>query len=111
MIRSVSARSFLQIFNSAAPVGADIAYKKNVEDTRESSPVSLMEGIDDPGAAIRMVRCFEDARAQCCLSSVTFTEESVASFDCIVLAADHDGFDYDLSGTAPSSWSVPWTIS
>ena len=30
------------------------------------------------------------------LSSVALTKESVASFDCVVLATDHDQFDYDL---------------
>jgi UDP-N-acetyl-D-glucosamine dehydrogenase len=30
------------------------------------------------------------------LSSTALTELSVASFDCILLATDHDRFDYDL---------------
>ena len=30
------------------------------------------------------------------LSSVTLTKESIASFDALLLATDHDKFDYEL---------------
>ena len=30
------------------------------------------------------------------LKSVSLTEESIKSFDCVILATDHDGFDYEL---------------
>jgi UDP-N-acetyl-D-glucosamine dehydrogenase len=78
-----------------------IAYKKNVDDTRESPSVILMELLRDLGADIFYsdphVPVFPKMRAhQFSLSSVVLTRESIASFDCVVLATDHDKFDYDL---------------
>jgi UDP-N-acetyl-D-glucosamine dehydrogenase len=78
-----------------------IAYKKNVDDTRESPSVILMERLRDLGADISYsdphVPVFPKMRAhQFALSSVVLTEESIASFDCVLLATDHDRFDYDL---------------
>jgi UDP-N-acetyl-D-glucosamine dehydrogenase len=78
-----------------------IAYKKNVDDTRESPSVILMELLRDLGADIFYsdphVPVFPKMRAhQFSLSSVVLTKESIVSFDCVVLATDHDKFDYDL---------------
>jgi UDP-N-acetyl-D-glucosamine dehydrogenase len=78
-----------------------IAYKKNVDDTRESPSVILMERLRDLGADIFYsdphVPVFPKMRAhQFVLSSVVLTEESIASFDCVLLATDHDRFDYDM---------------
>jgi UDP-N-acetyl-D-glucosamine dehydrogenase len=60
-----------------------------------------MERLRDLGADIFYsdphVPVFPKMRAhQFDVSSVVLTEESVASFDCVLLANDHDRFDYDL---------------
>jgi UDP-N-acetyl-D-glucosamine dehydrogenase len=78
-----------------------IAYKKNVDDTRESPSVILMELLRDLGAEVFYsdphVPVFPKMRShQFFLSSITLTKESIASFDCVLLATDHDKFDYDL---------------
>lgn len=78
-----------------------IAYKKNVDDMRESPSVTLMERLQAQGAFISYsdphIPVFPKMRAHHFdLSSVPLTKESLARFDCVVLATDHDRFDYEL---------------
>lgn len=78
-----------------------IAYKKNVDDMRESPSVILMEKLRDAGAEVSYsdphVPLFPETREHHFdLSSVALTEENVGDFDCILLATDHDRFDYEL---------------
>lgn len=78
-----------------------LAYKKNVDDARESPSIFLMEKLREDGAVLsysdphlptfpKMREHFFD------LASTALTAESLQSFDCVVLATDHDGFDYEL---------------
>ena len=78
-----------------------IAYKKNVDDMRESPSVILMERLQAQGASISYsdphIPVFPKMRAHhFSLSNVSLTKESIARFDCVVLATDHDKFDYEL---------------
>lgn len=78
-----------------------IAYKKNVDDVRESPSVFLMEKLRDRGARVAYsdphVPAFPRMRAHHFdLSSIPLTAESIAKFDCVLLATDHDKFDYEL---------------
>ena len=78
-----------------------IAYKKNVDDMRESPSVFLMEKLRDLGAEVSYsdphVPVFPKMREHHFdLTSVTLTAESVASYDCVLLATDHDKFDYAM---------------
>jgi UDP-N-acetyl-D-glucosamine dehydrogenase len=78
-----------------------IAYKKNVDDVRESPSVFLMEKLRDLGATLAYsdphVPTFPKMREHHFnLSSVALTSESIESFDCVILATDHDKFDYEL---------------
>ena len=76
-----------------------IAYKKNVADTRESRCIVIMERLRDIGADISYsdphVPIFPKMRDyQFSLSSISLTQKSVAEFDCVLVATDHDKFDY-----------------
>jgi UDP-N-acetyl-D-glucosamine dehydrogenase len=78
-----------------------LAYKKNVDDMRESPSVFLMEKLRDLGADIAYsdphIPVFPKMRQHSfALSSVPLTDESLNGFDCVLLATDHDKFDYDL---------------
>ena len=78
-----------------------IAYKKNIDDMRESPSVILMEKLREEGAQLSYldpyVPAFPKMREHNFdLISVALTPESVASYDCIVLATDHDKFDYSM---------------
>ena len=78
-----------------------IAYKKNVDDMRESPSVFLMEKLRDLGAEVSYsdphVPVFPKMREhRFDLSSVDLAPESIAEFDCVLLATDHDKFDYPM---------------
>lgn len=78
-----------------------IAYKKNVDDMRESPSNEIMELLRTKGAEIAYsdphVPVYPHMRAhQFDLKSVPITAENLQSFDAVVLATDHDKFDYDL---------------
>jgi UDP-N-acetyl-D-glucosamine dehydrogenase len=78
-----------------------IAYKKDVEDMRESPSVELMEILREKGAVVdyadphvpvfpRMREHYFD------LKSVSLTPQQLASYDVVLLATAHSAFDYDL---------------
>ncbi|MBX3039186.1 MAG: nucleotide sugar dehydrogenase [Bdellovibrionaceae bacterium] len=78
-----------------------ISYKKNIDDMRESPSVFLMERLRDVGAEVSYtdphVPVFPKMREhKFDLSSVALSPEKVASYDCVILATDHDRFDYEM---------------
>jgi UDP-N-acetyl-D-glucosamine dehydrogenase len=78
-----------------------IAYKKDVEDMRESPSVELMELLRDKGALVDYadphVPVFPRMREHKFeLSSITLTPQSIASYDVVLLATAHSRFDYEL---------------
>lgn len=78
-----------------------IAYKKNVDDMRESPAVEIMQLLADRGAEIAYsdphVPLFPKMRKYHFeLASIALTAQSLQAFDCVVLATDHDDFDTDL---------------
>ncbi|NHZ39328.1 nucleotide sugar dehydrogenase [Massilia aquatica] len=78
-----------------------IAYKKNVEDMRESPSVELMEILRAKGALVDYsdphVPVFPKMREHHFdLASVPLTAASIASYDVLLLATSHSAFDYAL---------------
>lgn len=78
-----------------------LAYKRNVDDMRESPSVVLMEKLRDHGADVVYsdphIPVFPETREHdFTLASVDLTPENVSDFDCILLATDHDSFDYEM---------------
>lgn len=78
-----------------------IAYKKNVDDMRESPSVSIMEMLREKGALVSYsdphVPVFPKMREhRFDLKSIPITAEALHTYDCVIIATDHDGFDYDL---------------
>ncbi|MCC8945712.1 nucleotide sugar dehydrogenase [Bradyrhizobium brasilense] len=87
--------------NGSSVLVLGIAYKKNVDDVRESPSVLLMERLRDLGAKVAYsdphVASFPKMRAHSFdLSSVALTADNLRRFDCVLLATDHDKFDYEL---------------
>lgn len=77
-----------------------IAYKKNVDDMRESPSVIIMEKLREKGALVSYsdphVPTFPKMREHHFdLSSVAIDSESLAEFDCVILCTDHNKFDYE----------------
>jgi UDP-N-acetyl-D-glucosamine dehydrogenase len=78
-----------------------ISYKKNIDDMRESPSVELMELLQAKGAQIDYsdpwVLVFPKMREHHFdLISVDLTPNNVASYDAILLATNHDLFDYEM---------------
>ena len=78
-----------------------IAYKRDVDDMRESPSVFVMENLRDRGAVVEYsdpnVPVFPKMREHHFdLKSVELTREALASYDCVVLLTDHSDFDYRL---------------
>ncbi|WP_038206579.1 nucleotide sugar dehydrogenase [Xenophilus azovorans] len=78
-----------------------LAYKKNIDDTRESPAVEIMDVLRAKGADVAYsdphVPVFPRKRDyEFDLRSEPITPENMTGFDCLVLATDHDAFDYAL---------------
>ena len=78
-----------------------IAYKKNVDDTRESPAVEIMHLLEQRGATLAysdpFVPRFPKMREyHFDLDSVAIEPRTLAGFDCVLLATNHDAFDYAL---------------
>jgi UDP-N-acetyl-D-glucosamine dehydrogenase len=78
-----------------------IAYKPDVDDMRESPSVLIMEKLRDLGAEVAYsdphIAVFPPMREHNFqLSSVPVSPESLASFDCVLLATHHKRFDYEM---------------
>ena len=88
-----------------------VAYKKDIDDMRESPALSIIDRLRAKGADVRYhdpyvseVR-FDDAHVESAgepLRSVPFTDEELRAADCVVIVTDHSGVDYkklcELSG-------------
>ncbi|MDR3416671.1 MAG: nucleotide sugar dehydrogenase [Nevskia sp.] len=76
-----------------------IAYKKNVDDLRESPALELLERLQQLGAEVDYSDPHIPAipplrRGHIPLSSVALTPAVLAASDAVIIAADHDAFDY-----------------
>ena len=78
-----------------------VAYKPNVDDMRESPSAAILKLLTDLGANVDYsdpyVPRFPPMRQyDFDMASVELTAETLASYDCVVVATDHDAFDYEL---------------
>ncbi len=78
-----------------------IAYKKNVDDMRESPSIVLIERLRTLGAEVEYsdphVPVFESYHGvHFGLKSLILEPKVLSNFDCILLATDHDKFDYAM---------------
>jgi UDP-N-acetyl-D-glucosamine dehydrogenase len=82
-------------------VGA--AYKKNVDDTRESPALRLIEMIEERGATVDYhdphIPVLPTTRRHAALAgrrSVELTSETISSYEAVLIAVDHDAVDYPV---------------
>lgn len=78
-----------------------MAYKKNVDDMRESPSLQLLDLLLHKGARVQysdphVARLPKVRKYNFELVSVTLTPEVLASYDAVVLATAHDSFDYAM---------------
>lgn len=91
----------LKSINGSKILVLGIAYKPNIDDMRESPSVIIMEKLRDMGATIAYsdphIASFPKMREHHFdLQCVELSSEHVSSYDCVLLATDHDAFDYDF---------------
>jgi UDP-N-acetyl-D-glucosamine dehydrogenase len=98
---SVALNDVKKAVNGSKILILGIAYKKNVDDMRESPSVMLMEKLREMGAEISYsdphIPVFPKMREhKFDLKSIPLTQATISSYDCLLLSTDHDKFDYEL---------------
>ena len=82
--------------NDAKVLVLGVAYKKDVEDARESPSLKLIQLLREKGADISYndpyvasIQISDET-----LTSVELADERLSMSDCVVIATDHSGYDY-----------------
>jgi len=78
-----------------------LAYKKNVDDTRESPSLVIMDLLMKKGAYIQYSDPYlnevpKTRKFSFNLKSIALSKETIKEFDLILLSTDHDGVNYEL---------------
>ncbi len=79
-----------------------IAYKKNIEDIRESPSVELIRLLREKGSTVVYSDPYvpavhaPDQYSGLSVRSIECDARTLAAQDCVVIATDHDSFDYEL---------------
>jgi UDP-N-acetyl-D-glucosamine dehydrogenase len=94
-----------QGLNGSRILVAGIAYKKNVDDLRESPSLRIIELIEARGGRadyadpfIPVIPATREHAALAGRRSVAWNAETIAGYDAVLIATDHDGVDYALLG-------------
>ncbi len=74
-----------------------VAYKKDIDDIRESPSLRLIQLLSDKGAKVSYNDPFipEIKLSQGSLTSIALTKENLSSVDCVVIATDHSCYNID----------------
>jgi UDP-N-acetyl-D-glucosamine dehydrogenase len=106
LARAVDAR-FRKGLNGARVLLIGLAYKKNVDDVRESPSLRLIEKLEARGAVTDyfdpLVSAVPETREHMSLAgrtSVSWNLQQISSYDAVVIATDHDCIDYQSLATA-----------
>jgi UDP-N-acetyl-D-glucosamine dehydrogenase len=78
-----------------------LAYKKNVDDERESPSIVILDKLVRKGAEIsysdpHIPKFKKKRKFNYDFESITLSPESLKGFDAVILATDHDAFDYKM---------------
>lgn len=91
----------LKSVNGSTVLVLGVAYKKNVDDMRESPSLALISKLIRLGAKVSYSDPFVPELTSLHdkiydLKSELLSEEMIGNYDCVLLATDHDSFDYAL---------------
>jgi len=82
----------------AAVLVLGVAYKRDIDDIRESPALDIIRLLEGQGARVAYsdphVPCFSENGQE--YRSVPLTQQSVAAADCVMIVTDHSDFDYSL---------------
>jgi UDP-N-acetyl-D-glucosamine dehydrogenase len=89
--------------NGARVLLLGVAYKKDIDDVRESPALSIIDRLRSKGSDVRyhdpfvQHLDFDDAHtagSRDPLNSVALTDEEIKASDCVVIVTNHSGVDY-----------------
>jgi UDP-N-acetyl-D-glucosamine dehydrogenase len=93
---------FSRAIKGAKILVAGISYKKNIDDLRESPAVHIIQMLSVLGAEIAYYDPFFPTLPQTRdhaqlggMKSVSFDQQTLAEFDAVLIATDHDCFDFE----------------
>lgn len=77
-----------------------VTYKKDVDDVRESPSVHIIELLMQKGVLVDyndpyVLRLPKMSNCKLDMESVKLTEESLSSYDCVIIATNHTSYDYE----------------
>jgi UDP-N-acetyl-D-glucosamine dehydrogenase len=80
-----------------------VAYKKNIDDSRESPSAEIIELLRDRGAEVSyhdpFIPSYPSMRKyRIDLKSVALTPDTLRATDCVLILTDHDAVDYGMLG-------------
>lgn len=78
-----------------------LAYKKDIDDVRESPSLELIELMREKGAKVdysdpHIPKTHKMRHYDLKMSSVTLTEKKLKQYDCVVISTDHSTYDYSF---------------
>lgn len=77
-----------------------VAYKKDVDDMRESPSMELIRILKDKGAKVAYndphIPVAVSHRKHFKMRSTPFTKDSLKKYDCVLIATNHSAYDYNL---------------
>jgi len=87
--------------NNAEVLVLGLAYKKNIDDARESPSYEILKLLEERGAKVNYsdpyIPTFPKTRKyNFDLKSIEITKEKISIYDAVILATDHDKFDLSL---------------
>ena len=89
--------------NGARILIIGLAYKKNIDDARESPSFKLIELLEKQGAIcelhdplISVIPCTREHPHLAGRRSVALSHEAISEYDAVLIATDHDSIDYQL---------------
>jgi UDP-N-acetyl-D-glucosamine dehydrogenase len=75
-----------------------MAYKKDVDDLRESPSLELIRILKEKGAGVDYndpyIKVAVSHRKAFKMRSIALTEKKIKRYDCVVIATDHTSYDY-----------------
>jgi len=87
--------------NGARVLVLGLAYKKNIDDIRESPSIELIEILKHRGAKVDyndpyIPTTHKQREHDLRMKSVPLTPQSLRRYDCVVISTDHDCYDYKM---------------
>ncbi|MGB3176905.1 MAG: nucleotide sugar dehydrogenase [Albidovulum sp.] len=86
-----------------------VAYKKNIEDTRESPGLAILKRLEEMGAAcdyhdpyFPVMPVTRDHPTLAGRKSIALTAEAIAAYDAVLITTDHTDVDYALIAASSS---------